>query len=88
MTPREPDGWVGDEPVYLRDYDEEARQAAEDELEDYRESRLAAWRDAGGTDAEFHAAWPELKKQHLIERTKGHSPEEKMRLSGLDNLKL
>lgn len=88
MTPREPAGWVGDDPVYLRDYEEEARQAARNELEDYRQQRLAAWKDAGGTDSEFDYAWPDIKEAHLLERTQGHSHEDKLQLSGLKDMRL
>lgn len=45
---------------------EQARQQAEEQRE--RTLALIAWQRAGGTEAEFAEAWPEMRKRQLAER--------------------
>lgn len=45
---------------------EQARQVQEERRE--KTLALVAWQKAGGTEAEFAEAWPEMRKRQLAER--------------------
>ena len=45
--------------------DQQRRDAARTDAEAFVEARLTEWLDAGGSEAEFRAAWPTMFAGHL-----------------------
>ena len=68
--------------------DMERRDAAEAELESYRERRLQTWVAQGGLEEHFAEIWPEIRREYLLEKARGSSYEEKLRRSNLSNMSL
>jgi hypothetical protein len=44
-------------------------EAGQAELTAYRERCAAAWRDNGGTESDFTAAWPAIRERYLVGKT-------------------
>jgi hypothetical protein len=47
------------------------RHQATQALEQFKADKLYAWVQNGGTAQEFKAAWPEIRRQHLMDKMKG-----------------
>ncbi len=56
------------------------KDAAAAETEAFATARMAEWLDAGGSEADFRAAWPQMMAEHLTERrSAGMSPADQER---------
>lgn len=48
--------------------EQERKDAAAAETEQFAEARLREWLDAGGSEEDFRAAWPQMFGEHLSAR--------------------